>query len=318
MGKTVDYRQIPKIQQYLNDESIEVRRAAISSLEQQWPTGDPIGILALIRKLQDSDAEVRAIASLAIGEFIPCAKTRQAKEIGSDGIKGLLKLLETEQDENVLEKIFIALGNIDDSSLIPLFTEVVKKLKLPAIYLGIRNISLLRATNTRQEMLNVLKDIETELDNQSNSAEDQDISEYQGKRIINSNKEVLLTLEKQIGKSIPIVTKVIWNTFGAVIENKQVVELGLNNIEVNMLPENIGQLNALRVFRMDKVAKIKALPDSFGNLKSLKEIIIDGRYFTSLPESIVKFNNIRFLNISNMANTSISDNVANWLRKQPR
>ena len=75
LGKTVDYRLVHEIQQYLHDESVAVRRAAISSLEQQWPTGDSLGLIALTTSLTDADPQVRSVAATAIGEFIPCVKS---------------------------------------------------------------------------------------------------------------------------------------------------------------------------------------------------------------------------------------------------
>jgi hypothetical protein len=157
LGNIVDYRQIPKIEPYLNDEDVEVRRAAVSSLEQQWSTGDAGGIMLLTKTLQDPDPQVRKIAALAIGEFIPCAKTPLAIEAGKEAVKKCLELLEAEQNEDVLAKIFITLGNIDDPTIIPSFTEVVKKLKLSVIDIGIENIGLLRPTDTRKKMIEILQ-----------------------------------------------------------------------------------------------------------------------------------------------------------------
>ncbi len=317
LGKVIDYRQIYKIQKYLNDESVEVRRAAISSLEQQWTTGDAIGIMALTEKLRDSDAKVRETAAVAIGEFIPCAKTPYAIEMGSNAIKELLKLLETEQDESVLDDIFISLANIDDPNLIPSFSKTVKKLKLPTIYIGIRNISLLRSTNTRKEMISSLQSIEAGLDTSTDTSNKSDMGDYHGKPIKSSNVEVLMALENQIGKQIPIVTAVDAWTFGAVIENNQVVELGLNDLNLVSIPENIGQLTGLRVLWLAS-NKIKALPESFGNLTSLKKLLMQRNEITSLPDSTANLDNLKFLRLDEKVKTNISDNVAKWLEKQEK
>jgi HEAT repeat protein len=93
LGRTVDWRQIGKLQPYLNDKSVEVRRAAMSSLEQQWPTGDLFGIMLLTEKLRDPDTKVRATAALAIGEFVPSAQTPEAIEMGSNltvAVRGMM------------------------------------------------------------------------------------------------------------------------------------------------------------------------------------------------------------------------------------
>lgn len=50
----------------MNDEDVEVRRAAVSSLEQQWPTGDARGIMLLTKKhFKVPNLQVRKIAALA-------------------------------------------------------------------------------------------------------------------------------------------------------------------------------------------------------------------------------------------------------------
>lgn len=317
LGKTIDYRQIPKIQQYLNDESVEVRRAAISSLEQQWSTGDSTGIMALTEKLQDSDAQVRGTAALAIGEFIPCAKTPYAIEMGSKAIRELLKLLETEQDENVLGNIFTALANIDDPNIISSFSEIAKKLKVSTIYIALRNIGLLRSTNTRKEMISILQFSEANLGASTGTTSGQDIGDYHGKPIKSSNVAVLIALEEQIGRQVPIVTAVNRQTFGAIIENNQVVELGLNKLNLVSIPENIGQLTGLRVLWLTQ-NKIKALPESFGNLKLLKELLMQWNEITSLPDSIVNLDKLEFIRLDSEVKTNISDNVAKWLKKQEK
>jgi Leucine-rich repeat (LRR) protein len=317
LGKTIDYRQIPKIKQFLEDKNAEVRRAAISSLEQQWPTGDAVGIMALTEKLQDLDADVRKTAALAIGEFIPCAKTPLAIQAGTEAIKKLLKVLETEQDEKVLESVFTSLANIDDPSIIPAFSEIARKIKISAIYAGIRNISLLRPTSTRKEMISILQSREVEVATSVEKSGGQEKGDYHGKMIETSNVEVLMELEKRIGAQIPIVTTVDARTFGAIIENGQVVELGLNHKGLDSIPENIGQLTALRVLWLTD-NKIKALPESFGNLKSLKTLLMQWNEITSLPESIVNLDKLEFLRFDGEAETTVSTNVAKWLKKQEK
>ena len=144
LGKEVGPDQIARLEKYLDDENLEVRRAAISSLEQQWPTGDSVGIRLLTEKLCDPHPQIRAVAALALGEFIPSAKTYGAKHQGDAAIQELLNLLEKETDESVLEFAFAALGNMDDPNLLASFSEIAHKLNKPTVYLGIRKISLLR------------------------------------------------------------------------------------------------------------------------------------------------------------------------------
>jgi HEAT repeat protein len=135
LGKTVDVHQIALLQKYWDDKSAEVRRAAVSSLEQQWPTGDAIAIGILTEKLRDSDSQVRATAALALGEFITCAKTPGAKVRGSEAIQEILRLLAIEQEDDVLNNMVIALGNVDDPAIVPSFSAAMGKVKKSTIYL---------------------------------------------------------------------------------------------------------------------------------------------------------------------------------------
>jgi hypothetical protein len=314
LGKVIGPEQILKIQKYLNDGNVEVRRAALNSLEQQWPTGDAVGISALTQKLQDSDAEVRACAALALGEFIPCAKTPSAAQKGSAAVMVLLDQLKREPDETVLSNIFTALGNLDDPNLVTSFSEIAKKLPLTTLYVGIRNIGSLRPTATRSKMVSILQAAETGAVKSAPPVKRQAVTDYHGVSIKTSNTEILLALEEQIGSKIPIVTSVNANTFGALIEKQQVVELGLYKRNLASLPENIGQLTALRVLYIDN-NKIENLPDSLGELKSLQRILMQWNEITSLPNTIVNLNNLGFIRLDNKIKPNISPAVAKWLEK---
>lgn len=313
LGKKVDPRQIAYLQGYLEDGSAEVRRAAISSLEQQWPTGDAVGIRILTEKLRDSDSQVRATAALALGEFIPRAMTLGAKQMGDKAIQELLNILITEEDESVLSNVFMALGNIDDPGILPRFTAVLGKLKKDVLYLGSRKIDLLRPSVARSKMISQLQKA-TESQSSSQEKSD-DLGTYHDRLIRKSNIEFLTALEKQAGSPIPVVTSVVWNTRGALVESNQVVELGLYNMSLAALPDNIGQLTGLRALWVTN-NKLQALPVDFGKLISLKKLLIYQNEITALPDSIVRLEKLEFLRLDRKATTHISEDVAKWLKKQ--
>jgi Leucine-rich repeat (LRR) protein len=229
-------------------------------------------------------------------------------------MEALLKLLETEQDENVLTNIFISLANVDDPKIIPQFTETTRKLKLATVYIGIRSISALRPTDTRQEMISTLQSLEVSLESSSGTSDGVDTDSYHGKPLQRSNVEVLIELERLIGEQIPIVIKMDRWTFGAVVESSQVVELGLASKRLMELPENIGQLTGLRVLWLSD-NQIKSLPESFGNLRALRRLLAEGNEITSLPDSIVNLKNLEFVRLDEKVKTTTSEKAAKWLEE---
>jgi len=315
LGKTVGVRQISRLAKYLKDGSPEVRRAAMSSLEQQWPTGDALGIQLLIGTLCDPDPQIREISALALGEFIPAAKTFYARGQAAAAIQQLLGLLEKEDDEDVLKNAFASLGNIDGPELLPSFSETAQKLNKPKVYLGIRSISRLRPTTTRQRMVSALRGVEATVRQSTAPGDLRETSDYHGRKLDKSSAAVLAALEEQTGTRVPIVDNVIWNTYGAVVEDMNVVELGLYKKNLVSLPESICGLATLRVlWATDN--RLEALPENFGKLRSLRELLIQGNALSTLPESIVNLEKLKFMRLDRRATAQVSKNVATWLKHQ--
>lgn len=144
----------------LRDTSVLVRRTAIGSLEQQWSTGDSVGIAALAASLKDSDPEVRSAAARALGEFIPQAKTSFALEESRAAVAELLAGSAEERNELALGSIFTALGQVAKDSMPPGFADAARNLNPTARRIGITSISSLAPIATRQEMLDVLREPE--------------------------------------------------------------------------------------------------------------------------------------------------------------
>jgi hypothetical protein len=94
------------------------------------------------------------------------------------------------------------------------------------------------------------------------------------KDIVNPEQaKVLAELEKLVGKSIPSITKIGWNTVGVQFEGDTIIGLGLYGCGLTTLPE------------------------SFGNLKSLKELYLASNQLTTLPESFTQLSNLQWLDI---------------------
>ena len=70
-----------------------------------------------------------------------------------------------------------------------------------------------------------------------------------------------------------------------VIKDNHVVGLGLYNKGLTSLPETIGQLTSLKELWLTS-NQLKSLPETIGQLTSLKELYLHENKLTSLPETI--------------------------------
>ena len=122
LGKSGDANVVPQLIELSASTSVEVRRAATSSLEQLWWTASTEAIRRLIETLGDADAKVRATSALAIGEYM----AKHAETSGGNAAAGsapsnaarsaLLARLSDPVDEVVTHAV-VALANINDPDI---------------------------------------------------------------------------------------------------------------------------------------------------------------------------------------------------------
>ncbi|MHA1230239.1 MAG: leucine-rich repeat domain-containing protein [Candidatus Helarchaeota archaeon] len=105
------------------------------------------------------------------------------------------------------------------------------------------------------------------------------------------NNFSLQYLENLLGRRIPGVDKIEWNTFGVLIKEGKIIGLGLYNQAIEKLPESIGNLKSLELLSLSDNL-ITKLPDSFSQLINLKELILKSNKLTTLPKS---FANLKLL-----------------------
>jgi len=101
-------------------------------------------------------------------------------------------------------------------------------------------------------------------------------------------------LERLVGKAIPIVTEVESSTFGLVIQDRHVVQLGCYKSELTSLPETIGNLQSLQILDLD-YNNITSFPETIGNLQSLQTLRLIGNKLTSLPEVLGQLSSLESL-----------------------
>ncbi|MFX1258288.1 MAG: leucine-rich repeat domain-containing protein [Promethearchaeota archaeon] len=122
--------------------------------------------------------------------------------------------------------------------------------------------------------------------------------------------KALKDLVDLIGKNIPLVEKIEYNTFGVKMEADKVVGLGLNNRGLSTLPESIGNLSSLKELDL-RYNKLTTLPESIGNLSSLKELDLNHNKLTTLPESITKLESLQTLNLGWYQLTTLPESIGN-------
>jgi len=152
-----------------------------------------------------------------------------------------------------------------------------------------------------------------------------------GKYGVKSEQEkVLKELEKLIGKSIPKISKSIFSyansisnpkkpPFGVQIQGDNVVGLLLNPLSsygkgykppLTTLPESIGNLVSLRELKI-AYNELTTLPESIGNLQSLQRLEISRNELTTLPESIGNLKSLEILNLQNNKLTTLPESISN-------
>ncbi len=120
--------------------------------------------------------------------------------------------------------------------------------------------------------------------------------DYHGTQLFSPEAEVLFVLERQLKKPVPRVSSLDWLTIhytsdenmskavGFASEGGHVVELGVDNVRLAVLPESIGRLQSLKNLSLIR-DRLKVLPDSIGQLSTLEKINLSLNKLTSLPES---------------------------------
>jgi Leucine-rich repeat (LRR) protein len=107
---------------------------------------------------------------------------------------------------------------------------------------------------------------------------------------------ILKELEQLIGESIPQVDEIAANTFGVKLKGKTIIGLSLISKHIMILPESFGQLISLKELEISN-NKLTTLPESFGQLKALQTLTIDENQLATLPESLGDLRSLQSLSL---------------------
>ncbi|MHA1372018.1 MAG: leucine-rich repeat domain-containing protein [Promethearchaeota archaeon] len=112
--------------------------------------------------------------------------------------------------------------------------------------------------------------------------------DYHGTKLVGREYDVMAELERLVGETIPKVSKVEWDTFGFVEKGGHVVQLGLYKKGLTSLPETIGNLKSLKKLWLYK-NNLTSLPGTIGQLKNLQYLYLNDNNLTSLPETLERW-----------------------------
>jgi vesicle coat complex subunit len=156
LGNMKDDASRAKLIKFLSDESVEVRRAAATALEQHFTSGSVEAIRALTKALDDPDAIVRKNAVRSLGGFI--SKSPDAGESGK-AKQAIISLIRRETDEGVLKNAVIGLANVQDQALMGPIADAFRGKDKKAITMAIDAINDLPPTDARMEMKKALRSV---------------------------------------------------------------------------------------------------------------------------------------------------------------
>ena len=107
--------------------------------------------------------------------------------------------------------------------------------------------------------------------------------------------------------------------FGFICDNQHIIGLNIGWKELDLLPENIGNLINLRFLDLSQ-NKLESLPESFGKLRALEELNLNGTWSTNddkplyneiseLPKSFCELKKLKIFKCENNGLRSLPDNL---------
>lgn len=125
----------------------------------------------------------------------------------------------------------------------------------------------------------------------------EEIGNYQGIPLVVSELQVMLDLEKILGRPIPVASVSHWHTFGFEAHKHHVIKLSIHNMGLTSLPDSIGNLEYLQELHVGH-NKLTTLPESIGNLRHLGTLAIDHNEITAVPDNLGHLNQLHTLDLS--------------------
>ncbi|MHA1252430.1 MAG: leucine-rich repeat domain-containing protein [Candidatus Helarchaeota archaeon] len=139
--------------------------------------------------------------------------------------------------------------------------------------------------------------------------DDMQLVNFRGAQIHKFEANALGELESITGKEFNPVNEIEWDTkMGFTVSENSITGLGLHNCDLMTLPESIGDLKSLKILWLYD-NKLTTLPESIGNLKLLEYLNLENNKLKTLPESIGKLKSLQILNLKNNELTTLPESI---------
>ncbi|MFX1408388.1 MAG: hypothetical protein ACFFBW_15665 [Promethearchaeota archaeon] len=123
------------------------------------------------------------------------------------------------------------------------------------------------------------------------------------------DKKIIEDIGKILGVSIPVLQHGQMG-FGVFYDNNEAISLYLQDMNLEICPELIGNLKALQI--LDLMGnKLISLPESLGELRSLRKLRLVSNNLEKLPESIGNLQNLTLLSLTKNNLKSLPDSFTN-------
>ncbi len=128
---------------------------------------------------------------------------------------------------------------------------------------------------------------------------------------IGSEKEIDFCIEIEKINSIRLVPRFIEERNSSIWVGKEgITEIIIEGCRLKILPNSIGNLKSVNKLRLD-YNLITALPDSIGNLSTLRNLSLQYNKIKTLPKSISNLNSLQYLYLNNNELTTLPDSIGN-------
>ncbi len=120
---------------------------------------------------------------------------------------------------------------------------------------------------------------------------------YQGVPLVDLELQVMLELEKMLGRPIPLAPITHWHTFGFEARPPHVIKLAIHNQGLTELPDSIAKLEYLEDLYVGH-NKLTTLPEVIGNLRHLRTLALDHNALTAVPDHLGQLQKLHTLDLS--------------------
>ncbi|TFF89526.1 MAG: TIR domain-containing protein, partial [Promethearchaeota archaeon] len=264
-----------------HDEALEMFKKALETAEKSLDLKLTKEAKSLINNLKHQKKKFEAKQKLEKGLVPKAEKAMQANnwQHAIEIWKEIKEIASTNSWSDIIQN---ATENINESKQKQMRFEKRKNIEtelIPEAEHAMSANNWQHATNIWQQIKDIAKDYGFS-DIKQRALEQ--YNECEQKSNIFQQKEIIENLEVSIGKSLPEVKRINYDTLGVKYDGNKLIGLGLYACGLTTLPDSFSQLKNLQYLIL-RNNRLTTLPDSFGDLKSLQKLWLYDNKLTTLP-----------------------------------